>query len=110
MASVLTWEARAASAVAARRAAVTALEIALAETAEMLGVRYILDGSTARGADRPDSDVDILVDAAGPLRSEACLVAEAACRKVGLSPDVRPIDYASPNLIARTEVEGIVLS
>jgi predicted nucleotidyltransferase len=109
MTEVLTWEARTARARASRRAAVAALQAALPESAAALGVRYIIYGSTARGEDRPESDVDILVDAAGPARSEACLAAEAACRGVGLSPDVRPIDYASPTLIARARAEAIMV-
>lgn len=89
--------------------AVSELTTALRQYARAHGGRFILFGSAARGDYRPDSDVDILVDFPAEQEQEASLFAEEQCWARNRTPDVRPIAYCGPELLARVRREGIVM-
>ncbi|MGD9967037.1 MAG: nucleotidyltransferase family protein [Hyphomonadaceae bacterium] len=109
-AAILTLAERDALRRARRREAISALEGRLAGYARARGGRFILYGSVARGEDRPDSDVDVLVDFPSTARLAAALYAETACAEAGLRGDVRDIEIASERLLARARAEGRVLA
>ena len=71
----------------------------------------ILFGSHARGAARPDSDIDLAILPADPdlsLGDENALVADLE-RATGLQVDLVRLDLASPALRWRIARDGIVL-
>jgi predicted nucleotidyltransferase len=59
---VLTLKARKAAKLAAMQDALASLRASLSDYARANGGRFLLFGSAARGALRPDSNVDVLVD------------------------------------------------
>jgi len=84
---------------------------ALLATAARLGaVNLRVFGSAARGEDRPDSDIDVLVD----LAPETGLVGLGALerelsRVLGRHVDVVPFDSLRPRVKAEAEMEAIPL-
>jgi predicted nucleotidyltransferase len=71
----------------------------------------LLFGSTARGTDRPDSDVDVAIlpeDLSIPLSAELALEARLA-KACGRHVDLVRIDRASPMLAWRIARDAIVL-
>lgn len=88
MTSIATLDERKARALSARKAALAQLEARLASAAAQYCGRYRLFGSVARGAMRPDSDVDLLADFPGHTVSAAIRAAEDACEELGLPCDI----------------------
>jgi len=62
--------------------------------------RFILYGSLARGAARPTSDLDMLVDF--PLAGEAAAFAflEDACANLAIDADIRAVRHCSEKFMA----------
>jgi len=94
---------------AALRQAVEALCPVLASHARGRSGRYLLYGSTARGALRHDSDIDLLLDFPPEREAEAWRFAEQACWDRGLSPDIRPRTWCRPDLLARIRDHAVTL-
>lgn len=90
--------------------ALAAVDGLLSAYAREHGGRFIRFGSTATGAMRPSSDVDLVADFSDDRASiAACLVAETACFDHALTPDVRPACWTSDRVLARARSEGILL-
>lgn len=66
------------------------LRAALSEFARAHGGEFLLFGSAARGDFRFDSDVDILLRFPAGKEGKAWAFAEASCRSLQLTPDIRP--------------------
>jgi len=62
---------------------------------------FVIYGSVVHGNYRYDSDVDVLVDFPANMESDAWAFAEEACRKHGLSPDVRPKSLCETRFLNR---------
>lgn len=91
--------------------AIAALDVALSAYARREGGRFIRYGSSATGRMRVGSDVDVIADFGDDRAAQAaCRFADDTCLALGLSPDVRPLDWISPAVLARAQAEGIVLS
>ncbi len=95
--------------VAAMRQGFATLCEALRSYARARGGRFIVFGSAAEDRLRFDSDIDILVDFPETSTSEARRFAEGECRRLGLTPDVRPALYCKPEFVARVLKDGLVL-
>mgnify|MGYP000365493274 CR=1 FL=1 len=92
-------------------AALATLDRELAVYARREGGRFIRYGSTATGRAQAHSDVDIIADFADDERClAACRFADYACLDRSLKPDVRPVQWSSPKIIARALEEGRILS
>ena len=105
---ILTWTERDRRRVERRKSAVAAARVELLNHAREHGGRYVLFGSVARGEDRPDSDVDVMVDFPG-REAAAGNDAEIICARNGLKPDVWLKRYVGDELMARIRREGVVL-
>lgn len=101
MPSIVTLKERKARALACRKAALAELEVRLASTAALNGGCYRLYGSAARGAMRPDSDVDLLADFPGHGISAAIRAAEDACEELGLDCDIVDQAWCSESFLQR---------
>lgn len=71
---------------------------------------FFFFGSAARGNLRYDSDIDVLVDFPDGRISEAWRFFEDACRKEGLTPDVRPKNLCPPKFLEKALVGAVELS
>ena len=100
MPSIVTLKERKAHALARRKAALAQLEVRLAAAAQHGGC-YRLYGSAARGAMRPDSDVDLLADFPGHSISAAIRAAEDACEELGLACDIVDQTWCSETFLQR---------
>ena len=101
MPSIVTLKERKARILAHRKAALAQLEVRLAATAAQHGGCYRLYGSAARGAMRPDSDVDLLADFPGHSISAAIRAAEDACEELGLACDIVDRAWCSETFLQR---------
>ena len=101
MPSIVTLKERKARVQAQRKAALAQLEVRLAATAAQHGGCYRLYGSAARGAMRPDSDVDLLADFPGHSISAAIRAAEDACEELGLACDIIDQAWCSETFLQR---------
>ena len=101
MSSIVTLKERKAHALARRKAAQARLEARLAAAAAQHGGRYRLYGSVARGAMRPDSDVDLLAEFPGHSISAAIRAAEDACDELGLACDIIDRAWCSEAFLER---------
>lgn len=110
MPPIKTLTERRAEKVAQMRAAVDAIRAELRNEARRRGWTYVLYGSAATGELRPQSDVDIMVDAPEAELGAARRFAETACGRRGLYADVRPRIWCSDRLLARIAQEGEVLA
>jgi predicted nucleotidyltransferase len=63
--------------------------------------RYLVFGSVAAGAIRPDSDFDVVVDFPEEAERAAIDEVETVCAKYGISADVHSIRTAGPNFLKR---------
>lgn len=90
------------------RAALRTLDSALADYARQHGGRFIRFGSSASGALRPSSDVDIIADFERD-EGKACRTAEYLCIDLGLMPDCRPAKWLTPTFVERAASNGILL-
>ena len=97
MPSIVTLKERKAHALVRRKAAQARLEVRLAALAAQYGGCYRLYGSAARGAMRPDSDVDLLAEFPGHSISDAIRAAEGRLRRTG--PALR---YRRSGLVQRS--------
>ena len=87
------------------------LDAALAAYARVHGGRFVRFGSSARGAMRTTSDIDLIADFADERASiAACVAADALCAARGLVPDARPATWCSERLLARALAEGTLLA
>ena len=100
MSSIVTLKERKAHALARRKAAQARLEARLAAAAQHGGC-YRLYGSAARGAMRPDSDVDLLAEFPGHSISAAIRAAEDACDELGLACDIIDRAWCSEAFLQR---------
>lgn len=83
-------------------AALVTLDRDLAAYAKREGGRFIRYGSTTTGRAAAHSDVDIIADFADDEKCmAACRFADYACLDRSLKPDVRPVQWSSPKVIAR---------
>lgn len=98
------------SEVARIAAGVVALKETLREYAKGNNGTFFIFGSAARGNLRYDSDIDVLVDFPDGRISEAWRFCEDACRKEGLTPDVRPKNFCSPKFLEKALVGAVELS
>ena len=101
MPSIVTLKERKARILARRREALAQLEVRLAVSAAQHGGCYRLYGSAARGAMRPDSDVDLLADFPGHSISAAIRAAEDACEELGLACDIVDRAWCSETFLQR---------
>ena len=88
MPSIVTLKERKACVLAGRKVALAQLEVRLVAAATQHGGCYRLFGSAARGAMRPDSDIDLLADFPRHNISAAVRAAEDACEELGLPCDI----------------------
>jgi len=108
--TLLTLPARKAAAIAARLAAVEQLRPLLAFHAHQLGGRYILFGSAASGAMRPDSDVDLLLDFPAEDTTRAAWdFAEERCTSLGLPYDIRPVGWCGERFLSHVLPTATIL-
>jgi predicted nucleotidyltransferase len=63
--------------------------------------RYMVFGSVATGAIRPDSDSDVVVDFPEEAERAAIDAVEAVCTKYGMRADVHSTRTAGPNFLKR---------
>jgi predicted nucleotidyltransferase/DNA-binding XRE family transcriptional regulator len=84
---------------------------ALVAAAERHGARNLrVFGSVARGDDRPDSDVDLLVDLPEGTGLFGLQALEGELRAILRTPvDLAPADSLKPRVRARAEAEAIAL-
>ena len=101
MPSIVTLKERKARILARRKAALAQLELRLAAAAAQHGGCYKLYGSAARGAMRPDSDVDLLADFPRHSISAAIRAAEDACDELGLACDIVDRAWCSEAFLKR---------
>jgi hypothetical protein len=92
-----------------RDAILATLRALLPELRAAYGVTAIgLFGSAARGEAEPESDIDVLVDLAGPLSYfDLATLEERVAAALGASVDVVPRHHLQPRI--RTEVERDLL-
>lgn len=83
---------------------ISTLKLAMPELAARFGVRHLmLFGSFARGDERPDGDVDVLVEFDRPITLFGLASLQAHLEKLlGRSVDVGPLDAIRPE--ARQEI------
>ena len=93
-----------------RRGEVARLRGELAAYAAQHGGRFILYGSAARDTMRHDSDVDILADFPPDTLDDAWVFAEAACWRLGLTPDIRPMAWCSRTFLDHIARDAVSLS
>ena len=82
--------------------------IDLAHAHGMSNVRVF--GCTARGTDRPDSDIDLLVDLSPTVSLFTLAGAEIALQRLlGVDVDLVPADAIKPHLEARILTDAVAL-
>ena len=87
-------------------AAAAAVQADLAVYARDEGVRFVVFGSFARGDVVATSDLDLLVNGPENLQRAARAVAETACERHGIRPDVHLACEASERLMLRVRRDG----
>lgn len=97
---VVTVAERKAAKVAALKAGLAELRAELSARARELGGAYLLYGSAARGELRHDSDIDLLLDFPDDdADRRAWDAAEAACSRLKLPHDIRPVRWCSERFL-----------
>lgn len=97
--TVRTLEERKSARITALREGVARLRLGLAAYARDHGGRYLLYGSAARDALHIHSDVDLLLDFPEYEQAAAWRFAEDECWRLGLEPDIRPLDWCKPEFV-----------
>jgi hypothetical protein len=93
-----------------RRCAVVALKVDLAAYARAHDGRFLLFGSAARGEMRYNSDVDLLAEFSRADIDDAWVFAEDACRRHGLTPDIRPKSWCGPAFLDHVQADVEVIA
>lgn len=106
---IVTIAERKAQAIERLSSAFARVREALTRHAREYGGRYVVFGSFARDDIRPDSDLDLMVDFPASSERAARDLAEAACRKHGLVPDVHLKSEVSDGLMRRIIRDGVAL-
>jgi predicted nucleotidyltransferase len=71
---------------------------------------FFIYGSVAKGNYRYDSDIDVLIDFPAESSSMAWRFCEEACRKHGLTPDVRPKTLCSAKFLEKALMGALEIS